>query len=156
MKRIANRSANVPRRRGGFTLIEILIVIAIILVIAAMAVPQLMGRQRAAMVSAAKITVKEVEKATKFYAADHDGEFPQGGQEVWEQLLQQSEYRNRKLEPYLEEMPNDPWGELLNYTYPPEKNQGSKPDIWSNGPNRTDDGGGADTDDVGNWPIQSK
>lgn len=155
MKRIPNPAVNSPRRRGGFTLIEILIVIAIILVIAAMAVPQLMGRQEAAMKSASLITVKSVEKAAMFYFADHDATFPQGDTEVWDTLLQESEYRGKKFQPYLEEIPTDAWGEVLNYKYPAEKNT-SKPDIWSNGPNRTDDGGGADTDDIGNWPTQTK
>lgn len=155
MKRTTPQMANTARRRGGFTLIEILIVIAIILVIASLAVPQLMGRQEAAMISASQIKVKDAEKACMFYFADHDASFPQGSSEVWDTLTQESEYRGKKYQQYIEEVPVDAWGEVLNYTYPPEKNTGSKPDIWSNGPNRQDDGGGADTDDIGNWPRQS-
>ena len=155
MKRISPQSTR-THFRGGFTLIEILIVIAIILVIASLAVPKLFERQEGAMINASKAKVLNAQKSCDFYAADHDGSFPEGGVEVWDTLLQESEYRGRTFQPYIDEIPTDAWGEVLNYKFRPERNTGSKPDIWSNGPNRGDDGGGEDTDDIGNWPMKSK
>lgn len=138
------------RTRGGFTLLEVLIVITIILVIVGMVVPQLLGRQRQANIDLSMISVKRIESACKLYAADHAGEYPAGGQEILDQLMLPSEHRGRKLEPYLEEPPLDAWDNKLFYQYPNEKADNvNKPAIWSAGPNGQDDGGAPD--DVNNW-----
>ena len=57
MKRLTLKAAH--RKRRGFTLLEILIVIAIIMVVAAMAVPQLMSQNRQALINATSIKVKD-------------------------------------------------------------------------------------------------
>ena len=140
-----------PRRqsRRAFTLIEMLIVIAIILLIAGMVVPGLLGRQRQANIDIAKATVGNIEKAVKLYSIDHNGEYPQGGAEIFDELMQPQEVNGRTPEPYLDEIPADPWGQQLNYEYPSDKTPTNKPAVWSNGPNKKDDGGSGD--DVGNW-----
>ena len=135
---------------GGFTLLEILIVLAIILVIAAMVVPNLMGRQKQANIDVTMASVKNLEQAVKQYAAAHGGEYPSGGQDALEMLVQSTEYRGRTLQPFLEELPTDAWGEKLYYMYESDKFEHiDKPAIWSSGPDRTDDDG--ENDDINNW-----
>jgi general secretion pathway protein G len=136
------------RRRGGFTLIEVLLVVAILGVIAAAVVPALIGRQQEAYIQITRTNIKGLEQALKMYALDHDGEYLPGGKDALPQLTQASEYHNKKLKPYLEETPKDAWGEPLNYEYPSSK-AGDKPAIWSSGPNHTNEEGGGD--DINNW-----
>jgi len=138
------------RSRGGFTLLEVLLVIAILGVIAVMVVPQLLGRQQQAMVDTTRASIKGLELALKYYAADHDGEYLQGNRDSLTVLLENSEYNGRQLKPYLEETPEDAWGEMLYYEYPNTKGGNSdKPAIWSSGPNRQNEEGSGD--DVNNW-----
>lgn len=133
------------RRRVGFTLLEVLLVLAILGVIAVMVVPQLIGRQQKANIDVTHSSIKGLESALKLYAVDHDGEYPQGDQEVLEQLMQPTE----DTDPYVENI-NDAWGEMLFYRYPGTKQQyAGKPDIWSSGPNRKNEDGAGD--DINNW-----
>jgi general secretion pathway protein G len=136
--------------RGGFTLLEVLLVVAILGVIAAMVVPQLLGRQKQAMIDATKTSIKALESAVKFYAVAHDGEFPQGGQDVINSLMEAEEQNGKLVDPYLEELPTDAWGQVLNYEHPNTKDSNTtKPAIWSNGPDRKNDEGSGD--DINNW-----
>src|SRR5580765_5477524 len=66
--------------RSGFTLMEILIVLAILAVIIGLVLPNLIGAQKGANLKAAKLAIRNVEQAIEMYASDHEGEFPQGGQ----------------------------------------------------------------------------
>ena len=135
------------RRRTGFTLVEVLLVLAILGVIAAMVVPNLLGNQKKAMIQTSKMSIKGLEDACKTYAVAHDGEYPTG---IGELLNPPNEKDGKASAPYLEKEPKDAWGIMLNYEYPTSKVPGgTKPAIWSNGPNKTSDDGGGD--DVNNW-----
>jgi general secretion pathway protein G len=138
--------------RGGFTLLEVLLVLAILGVIAAIVVPNLLGTQQKANVSKTKLDIKSLEDTVTLYAIDHDGALPQGGQEeVITKLMQPKDRDDNEMKAYLNEQPKDAWGRVLNYRYPGQNHpQGvDKPDIWSNGQDgQNDDGGG---DDVNNW-----
>jgi general secretion pathway protein G len=134
----------------GFTLIEVLLVVAILGVIAAAVVPALIGRQQEANIQITRTDIKGLEQALKMYAIDHDGEYLQGGKDALPQLTSASEYRGKKMKAYLEETPKDAWGEPLYYEYPSTKGtKGEKPAIWSSGPNRQNEEGGGD--DINNW-----
>lgn len=136
------------RYRAGFTLLEVLLVLAILGVIAVMVVPQLMGRQQKANISVTRSSIKGLESALKLYGVDHDGELPQGSQDALEQLLHPSD-EDEQTEPYVENI-NDAWDEMLFYRYPGTKQEySSRPDIWSSGPNRKNEDGGGD--DINNW-----
>jgi general secretion pathway protein G len=139
-----------PAKRTGFTLIEVLLVVAILGVIAAAVVPSLIGKQKQALVDQSRNNIRGLEQTLKLYAMDHEGEYPSGGQEALSQLTSASEYRGHKLQAYLEDVPKDAWGEPLFYEFPTSKGtKGEKPAIWSAGPNhQNEDGSG---DDINNW-----
>lgn len=149
MKR--NQTTRKAIRRSGFTLLELLIVLGIILAIAAMVVPNLLGRQQEANIKQTKINIANFEQAAKQWAATHNGTFPTGGQqEVVSQLTSPQTQNGQVIQPYLEAVPKDAWGQPLNYDYGNGKYPGDlKPAIWSNGPNMQNDDGG--NDDITNW-----
>lgn len=137
-----------PRRRSGFTLMEVLLVLAILGVIMAMVVPQLLGRQQKANIDAAKLSIKGLEQALDLYALDHDGEFPMTNIGL-QALLAPGGNDPQWKGPYLKDsttLPLDPWGNPLQYEYPGKYQQG-KADIWSWGPDKQS----GSEDDITNW-----
>ncbi|MFN6107880.1 MAG: type II secretion system major pseudopilin GspG [Planctomycetaceae bacterium] len=145
MRSVSRRFARPSAPRAGFTLMELLIVLAIIGVIAAIAVPALLGQQKKAMIKATMATINGVESALKIYAADHSGDYPAEGLEI---LISNPGNDKEWSGPYLEggRLPLDAWGNALSYQFPPQNNL-DKPDIWSNGPDRQPN----TADDVINW-----
>lgn len=142
----------VRNKRRGFTLVEVLLVLAILGVIAAMVVPQLLGRQKQANIDATKLTISGVEKAMEIYAVDHAGEFPTTGEGL-EVLLHAANNDEKWHGPYLKDSktPADAWGRPLQYEYPGTHNaQGTKPDISSSGPDRAPN----TADDITNWTTK--
>lgn len=139
------------RHPAGFTLIEVLLVLAIIGVMMAITVPMLLGRQKQAYIDATKASIGGLENALKLYAADHDGEFPpsSAGLEV---LLISPGNDSKWKGPYLEKakLPADAWGQPLQYQYPGQHQQ-TQPDIWSFGPDKQP----STEDDINNWTISS-
>jgi general secretion pathway protein G len=143
------------KNRRGFTLTEVLLVLAIIGVIAAMVVPNLIGNQQRANISAAKLTIKAMEDAVKNYAIGNGGEFPQGSREEVLTMLTTAtqDSTGRTIPPQLTEYPKDPWQQVLYYEFPTSKvPNGSKPAIWSSGPNKQNEDGGGD--DINNWSVR--
>ena len=139
-----------PRR--GLTLIEIMLVLAILGVIAAMVVPQLTGRQKEANIKATRTSIKGLEDALKLFAIGNQGEFPSGGRdEAFARLLNPgTDSDGKAVTPYLKKMPADAWNQPLNYEYPNSKMPNSTdPAIWSSGPNKQNEDGSGD--DINNW-----
>ena len=138
------------KAREGFTLLEVLIVLAIIGVIAAMVVPRLVAQQRNANIQVTKNSIKGLQSALEIYAVDHSATFPTGGQEILDQLLVTSTAPDgRQLEPYLKSKPLDAWQRPLYYEYPNTKTNLDEPAIWSGGPDGKNDNGA--NDDINNW-----
>lgn len=148
----AHHRKTLRARRAGFTLLEVLIVLAILGVIAAMVVPRLLGQQNTANIRATDVNIRSVEQAVKMYAANNQGQLPEGGQEVLQMLTQQQTdpKTGRVIEPVLESIPLDAWNVPLFYEYPSSKfNDPGKPAIWSAGPDHKNDNGSGD--DINNW-----
>jgi len=142
-------------RHRGFTLLEVLLVLAILGVIAAMVVPNLLGRQQEANIKVTKLTIKNFEDAVKLYAVDHDGAYPEGDAETVMTLLMSNvnEETGEAVQPYIEEVPLDAWKNPMQYEYPPSGNRqpaSLKPAVWSFGP----DGQDGTDDDINNWDEQ--
>ena len=127
--------------RGAFTLIEVLLVVAILGVIAAAVVPALIGRQQDANMQITKTDIKGLEQAMKMYAIDHDGEYLQGSKDALSQLTQSSEYRGKKIKPYLEETPQGRLGRALELRIPLEQG-GREAGYLVLGPQPPERGGG--------------
>lgn len=125
--------------RGGFTLMEMLVVVAILVVLAGAAVPIYMQYLDDAKVSRARIDVKMLTDACNAYKLKY-GEFPQN----LGQLIQPPDGAKAYMEPTALV---DPWNR--EYQYNPEGPNNSatgKPDIWSTGPKLNDP-----NSMIGNW-----
>ncbi|MBC7968132.1 MAG: type II secretion system protein GspG [Fuerstia sp.] len=149
-----HNSPPVRESRLGFTLLELLIVLAIILLIAAMVVPNLVGNLQGANEKTTLATIKRMEGTVGSYAADHGGSFFKGsGNEAWQAMINPGTYKGQKLRPLIEEPPLDAWGQVLQYEWTGDghsKKQGAlKPAMWSIGADGQDEGGSGD--DINNW-----
>lgn len=138
-------SQSLPRR-SGFTLMEVLLVLAILGVIMSMVVPRLLGRQQHANVDATRLSIRGVEQALKLYALDHGGLFPPSneGLDILQNAPGQRDPRWRG--PYLDQAPLDAWGTPFTYQFPGRRNPKGY-DIVSVGPDRMPN----TDDDIGNW-----
>lgn len=137
------------RARGGFTLMEVLLVLAILGVIGALVVPNLLGSQQTANIKAARNDIKRIEAAVGIYAQDHAGTPPTD----FSALTEPYEKEGIQNDPVLEAIPKDPWGNEYNYKYDTNgsghQKLKTKADIWSSGPDGNNDNGSGD--DVNNW-----
>lgn len=145
------------KKRSGFTLMEILLVAGILAVLAAFAIPNLIGSANKAKVDLAKAQILKnglIGKALDTYKWEM-GKYP----DTDEGLAALYQPKEKKKEdpryggPYLDgpfEQLKDPWGQNYHYRSPGEVNVDTY-DLWSNGPDQKDDSGKADTDDVKNW-----
>ena len=140
-----------PARRAGFTLIEVLLVLAILGVIAALVVPNLLGQQERANVKSTQSAIKTFQTTVESYALAHNGRPPQGSQDEANQALMNPQSADgRTEEPYTDQTFKDAWGEPLFYQFPgSHQTIKTKPDIWSAGPNGVNEDGGGD--DINNW-----
>ena len=128
----SRRSA--PIRRSAFTMIEVLLVLAILLVIMGLVVPRLTDRQIDAKIEATKISIEGLSQAIKLYALDHDGEPPRTVDGV-QVLMQQPPNDKQWKGPYLEKPALDAWKQPLVYVYPGQRNPKGY-DISSAGPDK--------------------
>lgn len=148
MKRQPQRPQN--HRRSAFTLLELLIVLGIIVALAAMVAPNLIGSAQDANIQTTRATIRTVEDAFKRKAVKMGGSFETGGQELIQKLAEKWEDNlGKEQAPLLEEVPRDAWNREFNYTY---ESSMVKPTIWSFGPDGEDNGGSNSSDDVSNLP----
>lgn len=137
-------------RRSGFTLLELLIVLGIIVALAAMVAPNLIGSAQDANIQTTRATIRTIEDAFKRKAVKMNGVFDAGsGSEVIRALAQPYEdSTGKQQQPVLEEIPRDAWNKEFQYAY--DSNTDLKPRIWSFGPDGQDGGGSKSSDDVSN------
>lgn len=137
-----------PRR--GMTLLELMIVLVIIVMLAAIAGPRLLGQQKKAGIKTTQAQINNLDTALKMYAVDMST-FPTT-EEGLQSLMQAPADENKARKwsgPYLDDeaLPVDAWGNAFAYEYPTTKTTRDFPAIWSAGPDGT-----ADTeDDIRNW-----
>lgn len=128
----------------GFTLVEMLLVITIIGILAALVIPKMMGRSEQARQAAVRSDIAAVKTALDAFEVD-SGFYPK----TLSDLLQQPRDSKNWRGPYLDKIPQDPWGGAYVYAYPGKHNANSF-DISSSGP----DGKSGTDDDIGNWTAK--
>ena len=136
-----NPNSRLQIRRRAFTLVEMLLVITIIGILAALVIPKMVGRSEQARQTAVRADLSSIKTALDAFEVDN-GYYPKSLPD----LLQQPSNTKNWHGPYLENLPQDPWGNPYVYTFPGRHNANSY-DLMSVGP----DGKGGTDDDIGNW-----
>ena len=131
----------------GFTLIELMVVLVIIGLLAALIVPNVLDRADDARLTAARTDITNVMNSLKLYRLDNQ-RYPTGEQGLQALVTKPavspvpSNWR-----PYLEKLPNDPWGQPYKYLNPGLKGE---VDVFSLGADGKEGGEGKDAD-LGSW-----
>jgi general secretion pathway protein G len=137
------------RRRDGFTLIEIMVVIVILGLLAALVVPKLVGRTEEAKRTQTRVQIKNIQQALELFKLDN-GFFPATDQGL-DALVRAPESgripKNYRKGGYIERVPKDPWGNPFVYTAP---GQHGDYDISSYGADGVQGGENEDAD-VNSW-----
>jgi general secretion pathway protein G len=133
----------------GFTLIEVMVVIVIIGVLAALIVPKVMSRPDEARATAARTDIGSIVQALNLYKLDNH-RYPtteQGLQALVKKPVISPVPENWKGNGYLERVPKDPWGHPFRYLQP---GLHGEVDVMSSGADGEPGGEGSDAD-IGSW-----
>ena len=141
------RSSDSPRRKRGFTLIELMVVVAIIGVIAALVVPSVVNRLDEAKVTAARADIARLMQALKLYRLDNM-RYPSTEQGL-EALVRKPSSGDvpPNWKPYIDKLPLDPWKQPYQYANPGLKGE---IDVYSFGADGRP-GGEGNGADIGSW-----
>lgn len=150
MQNVSDRSIR-RRLARGFTLIEIMVVVVIMGILAALVVPKLLSRTGESKVAAARVDIATVMQALKLYKLDNQ-RYPTSEQGLQALLVKPTSgpaANGWKTGGYLEKMPKDPWGTPYQYLSPGIKGE---IDVFSLGADGQPGGSGDDAD-IGSWDI---
>lgn len=140
------------KKQQGFTLIEVMVVVVILGILAALVVPKIMSRPDEARITKAKQDLRALEAALKLYKLDNFV-YPstdQGLEALVSKPNGQPEAPNWKAGGYLDRLPKDPWGRPYLYLSPGTHGD---IDLYSLGADGQPDGTDANAD-IGNWSLQ--
>ena len=148
MVRNANNASKQLIRQRGFTLIEIMVVIVILGILAAVVVPKIMSRPEEARINKAKQDIRAINTALDLYKLDNYS-YPTTDQGL-EALVSKSdappEPKHFRTEGYIQKVPLDPWQNPYQYLSPGEHHP---VDIYSLGPDQQ-----VSEDDIANWNLE--
>lgn len=134
-------------KEQGFTLIEVMVVVVILGILAAILVPKIMDRPEQARITKARQDIRALEAALNLYKLDNYV-YPTTDQGL-EALVEEPaspEPPNWKSGGYVDRLPMDPWKQPYQYLSP---GANGEIDIYSLGPDQT-----PSEDDIGNWNLQ--
>lgn len=136
-------------QQRGFTLIEIMVVVVILGILAALVVPQVMSRPEQAKVTVAKSDIRAVSAALDMYKLDNFT-YPstqQGLEALVKKPSGNPQPKNWNRDGYLKQLPLDPWGNPYRLLSPGSK---GTYDLYSLGADGKEGGNELDAD-IGNW-----
>jgi general secretion pathway protein G len=135
------------RSQKGFTLIELMVVLAIIGVLAALIVPNVLNRAEDARAVAARTDINNLMQALKLYRLDNS-RYPSAEQGL-QALVSAPTIAPlpSNWKPYIDKLPNDPWGHAYQYLNPGLKGE---IDVMSLGADGQVGGDGKNAD-IGSW-----
>ena len=139
------------RGQRGFTLLEVMVVIVILGILAALVVPKIISRPDEARVIAAKQDIASLMQALKLYRLDNQ-RYPtteQGLQALLTKPTASPIPQNWKPGGYVERLPKDPWGNPYQYLNPGVRGE---IDVFSYGADGEPGGEGNDAD-IGSWNL---
>lgn len=136
----------IRRPSAGFTLVEVLVVVVILGILAAVVVPRVMGRPDEARVVRAAQDVAAIVSALNMYRLDNY-DYPSGEQGLAALVARPSDAEGGRAGGYLENVPRDPWNREYRYLYP---GRHGEIDVWTEGADGKPGGEGVNGE-VGNW-----
>lgn len=136
----------------GFTFIEIMVVVAILAILAALVVPRIMGRTDDAKRTAVKVQIRNIEGALQLYKLDN-GVYPTSEQGL-RALIEKPSVgvipKKWKLGGYLPKLPEDSWGNPYKYLSPSPKGDYELMSLGTDG----EVGGEGVNADITNWNLE--
>jgi general secretion pathway protein G len=136
---------NQTKRRQGFTLVEMLLVVTIIGILAALVIPRIAGTSEDARKKAAYTDIHSGIKTALDHFEIDNGYYPRTLNDLIVAPGDAKQWHGPYFDPA--QLPIDPWGNPYVYYYPSKRNQATY-DLLSVGP----DGKEGTDDDIGNWP----
>lgn len=137
------------RKRSGFTLVEVLVVVVILGLLAALVAPKIVGQGEEAKRTAVSVQIREIEQALEMYRLDNSM-YPttaQGLEALVSKPSAPPEPKRYREGGYVRRLPVDPWGNAYIYRMPGDH---SEFDLFSPGPDGEEGGEGA-AKDITNW-----
>lgn len=142
-----NKVQNYVKKSSGFTLIEVMVVVVILGILAAIVIPKIMSRPEQARIVKVKQDIMAIQSALDLYKLDNSF-YPstdQGLQALITKPTDDPQPRNWKSDGYLQQLPVDPWGQAYQYI-----NENEKLKIFSYGPKGKDG-----NSEIGNWTTEN-